>query len=76
MELLYCKRDVVKKLNDYVEVHPPVILFKSGNLYPVHIDVNHNWIATDEEGRDHMVAERAKNISDDYWFQFHFEVRT
>ncbi|WP_285848281.1 hypothetical protein [Priestia flexa] len=24
MELIRCKQDVVKKLNDYVEVHPPV----------------------------------------------------
>jgi len=56
MELIRCKEDVVKKLNEFVEVTPPVILFKKGNMYPIKMDINYNWIATDEQGHEHIVA--------------------
>ncbi|AQX54449.1 hypothetical protein [Priestia flexa] len=74
MELIRCKQDVVKKLNDYVEVHPPFILFKEGHFYSIKMDINYNWLALDEEGKEHILASNTRNIQDDYWFSYHFEL--
>lgn len=48
MELICCKEDVVKKLNEFVEVIFFVILFKKGNMYLIKMDINYNWIVMDE----------------------------
>ncbi|TYR81575.1 hypothetical protein FZC66_06975 [Priestia megaterium] len=74
MELIQCKQDVVKKLNDYVEVHPPVILFKKGSFYSIKMDINYNWLATDEQGKEHIIASNTRNLKDDYWFNYHFDL--
>ncbi|AWD67963.1 hypothetical protein ABFY54_17140 [Priestia megaterium] len=74
MELIRCKENVVKKLNEFVQVTPPVILFKKGNMYPIKMDINYNWIATDEQGHEHIVASNTKNVQDDYWFSYHFDL--
>ncbi|MEW4282683.1 hypothetical protein [Priestia koreensis] len=75
MELIYCKEDVLKKLNDYVEVHPPVVLFRKGNTYTISQDANGQWITMDEENHPHLLS-AFSTLEEDFWFNAHFEVRS
>jgi hypothetical protein len=76
LELVCCKLDVYKKAKyDFIEVFLPVVLFKKGNLYPVYHDVDHHWIATDEEGKEHIIA-TGNNPRGDPWFAVHFELKS
>ncbi|MDQ0242952.1 hypothetical protein J2S09_000488 [Bacillus fengqiuensis] len=77
MELIYCKQNVLKKLGyDFIEVHPPVILFKKGNIYPVFRDMDTNWVTVDEQGKEHIVASAAVNLNEDHWFNAHFDIKS
>ncbi|WP_096199686.1 hypothetical protein [Bacillus sp. FJAT-45350] len=75
MELVKCIRNVKKTLeDDFIEVFPPVYLFIEGNIYPVFQDSDKQWLTTDEEGQPHLIAESTNDLSDDFWFQYHFVV--
>jgi hypothetical protein len=77
MELIYCKQNVLKKIGyDFIEAYPPVILFKQGNIYPVYRDIHDNWVAVDEQGKEHIVASTTTNLSGDYWFNAHFDIKS
>ncbi|MFZ4451830.1 hypothetical protein [Salibacterium aidingense] len=74
MELVQCKKDVVKKLGaDFVEIDPPQILFKANNFYPAFQDQYGSWLSTDEEGEAHVISETAENVEADPWFGVYFK---
>ncbi|MFB5663155.1 hypothetical protein [Alteribacillus sp. HJP-4] len=73
MELVRCKKNVIKKLEfDFIESDPPKILFREGYFYPVFKDAYGVWMTTDEEGIPHVISESEDNPEQDPWFGVHF----
>ncbi|SFP95089.1 hypothetical protein [Salibacterium halotolerans] len=74
VELVRCKKDVVKKLgHDFVEIDPPKILFKADYFYPAFQDQYGTWLAADEEGEAHVISEAPEQVDDDPWFELYFK---
>ncbi|RSL30508.1 hypothetical protein D7Z54_25745 [Salibacterium salarium] len=74
MELVQCKKDVIKTLGyDFVEVDPPRVLFKQNNFYPVFQDQYGSWLSTDEEGEAHIISEGTDELEADPWFGVYFK---
>ncbi|RBW71241.1 hypothetical protein [Bacillus taeanensis] len=73
MELLQCISDVHARVTyDYIEKLPSSILFKKGFVYPVFKDEDNNWLTTDEDGEQHMIASNVADVIEDPWCQMHF----
>lgn len=73
MELVQCIKSVYAKvMHDSIEIEKAQRLFTEGNVYPVFKDELDNWLTTDDDGEQHIIAAEVKYIADDYWFQDHF----
>ncbi|WP_047151333.1 hypothetical protein [Aneurinibacillus tyrosinisolvens] len=75
MELAQCILDVHARSADESTAFPASpVLFKNGYVYPVFKDEADNWLTTDEEGFQHIIASDVDTITDDGWFVVHFRL--
>jgi hypothetical protein len=73
LELAKCIQDVhARAAEDYIDLPYAPLLFKKGHIYPVFKDETNNWLTTDEEGFQHIVASGVELVIEDYWFSRHF----
>jgi len=75
LELAQCIRDFHARMpEEYIEIPSTPLLFKKGHIYPVFKDEANNWLTTDEEGFQHIVASGVERVLEDYWFSRHFKL--
>lgn len=72
MELAQCIQNIYAHPCDHwIEPETQHLLFKKGNVYPVFQESDY-WMAQDEDGERHIIADPYEDISEDPWFVLHF----
>jgi hypothetical protein len=75
MELAQCILNVhARSADEYIDSPGSPVLFKNGYIYPVFKDEADNWLTTDEEGFQHIIASDVDTVTDDRWFVLHFRL--
>lgn len=75
MTLIQCTQSVMKQPDyDFINYIHTSILFQKGYIYVAIENEDGQWMAEDEEGIPHVIADGNPTLIEDPWFNLHFRV--